>query len=239
MAVIGVTLVTLGLGLWGTLLLEMEFRPEWLMDPDSEIYRWYRQHKLHFSEEGEAGTLYIKPIDYPANMEKLDSLMMAFERETTVIREIDSWTTKFKEFLDSMQPSDEPFLWSSLDAETFHARLSHFLFSPLGAKYRPMFKFAGTLVCGQPAPRVLVSSVDYKHFGFDSASEWVPALDRIYELVEESNIRLPGDNTTAVFPMGVRYANWVTDKVIQRELYQNIGSSMLAIFLTVLLFLGR
>ena len=36
----------------------------------------------------------------------------------------------------------------------------------------------------------------------------------------------------------VRYANWVTDKVIQRELYQNIGSSMIAIFITVLIFLG-
>jgi len=42
----------------------------------------------------------------------------------------------------------------------------------------------------------------------------------------------------AVFPMGVRYANWVTDKVIQWELYRNIGSSILAIFLTILLFLG-
>ena len=34
----------------------------------------------------------------------------------------------------------------------FQERLSHFLFSPTGAKYRPMFKFDGTLVCGQPAP---------------------------------------------------------------------------------------
>ena len=42
MAVLGVTLVILGLGLWGTILLQMEFRPEWLMDPQSEIFRWYR-----------------------------------------------------------------------------------------------------------------------------------------------------------------------------------------------------
>ena len=41
-AVLGVTLVILGLGLWGTILLQMEFRPEWLMDPQSEIFRWYR-----------------------------------------------------------------------------------------------------------------------------------------------------------------------------------------------------
>jgi hypothetical protein len=36
-----------------------------------------------------------------------------------------------------------------------------------------------------------------------------------------------------------RYTNWETDKVIGRELYQNILTSGLAIFFTVLLFLGR
>ena len=41
-----------------------------------------------------------------------------------------------------------------------------------------------------------------------------------------------------IVTVSFRYANWVTDKVIQRELYQNIGSSMIAIFITVLIFLG-
>lgn len=35
-----------------------------------------------------------------------------------------------------------------------------------------------------------------------------------------------------------RYSNWVTDKIIQWELYQNIGSSLIAMYLTVLVFLG-
>ena len=35
-----------------------------------------------------------------------------------------------------------------------------------------------------------------------------------------------------------RYSNWVTDKIIQWELYQNIGSSLVAMYLTVLVFLG-
>ena len=36
----------------------------------------------------------------------------------------------------------------------------------------------------------------------------------------------------------LRYSNWVTDKIIQWELYQNIGTSLLAMYLTVLVFLG-
>ena len=42
---VGVMAATLGLlttGLWGVTSLKMEFRPEWLMDPQSEIFRWYR-----------------------------------------------------------------------------------------------------------------------------------------------------------------------------------------------------
>ena len=34
------------------------------------------------------------------------------------------------------------------------------------------------------------------------------------------------------------YSNWIVDKVIGQEIYQNIGSSLLAIFFTVLIFLG-
>ena len=37
----------------------------------------------------------------------------------------------------------------------------------------------------------------------------------------------------------LRYANWETDRVIGEELYKNILSSILAIFVTILLFLGR
>ena len=141
MVVLGVTLVILGLGLWGTILLQMEFRPEWLMDPQSEIYHWYRcchlntlfiiskirisgihfrEHKLHFSEEGEAGTLYIKPIDYLENIEALDTLVDNMAKETTLIRSIDSWTTEFKAFLKELDPtSQEEFRWNSLDRESF------------------------------------------------------------------------------------------------------------------------
>merc|ERR1711892_828408 len=32
------TLVLLGVGIFGIIHLRMEFRPEWLMDPDSEIF---------------------------------------------------------------------------------------------------------------------------------------------------------------------------------------------------------
>ena len=57
--------------------------------------------------------------------------------------------------------------------------------------------------------------VNYQHISFQSASEWVPAMDRVTLLVEESNISasaLTQDTDTGpaldpVFPMAMRSAD--------------------------------
>lgn len=40
-----------------------------------------------------------------------------------------------------------------------------------------------------------------------------------------------------IFPLALGYSNWIVDKVIGKEIYQNIGCSLVAIFITVLIFL--
>ena len=52
--------------------------------------------------------------------------------------------------------------------------------------------------------------VNYQHISFQSASEWVPAMDRVTLLVEESNISASaltqdtGPALDPVFPMAMR-----------------------------------
>merc|ERR1719334_1663585 len=62
-------------------------------------------------------------------------------------------------------------------------------------------------------------------------------MDRVNTIVSNSGIQSQGTEAD-VFPLSIRYANWETDKVIGSELYQNLVSSLVAILLTVLLFLG-
>merc|ERR1719445_2606791 len=104
----------------------------------------------------------------------------------------------------------------------------------MGAKYRIMFKFSSDLECGQAAPRVLLSCMEFSHVMYQSASEWVPAYDRTNQILVESNITVIDSEEPAAIPIAIRYSNWVTDKIIQRELYQNIGSASVAMFITVL-----
>ena len=101
---------------------------------------FFREHKLHFSEEGEAGTLYIKPIDYIENIEALDTLVDNMAKETSLIRSIDSWTTEFKGFLKELDPSNrEEFQWSSLNGESFQVcfqRQRNIQETPLSLSYK-------------------------------------------------------------------------------------------------------
>ena len=77
--------------------------------------------------------------------------------------------------------------WERLQEDFFMRKLTQFLFSPRGAKYKNQFKFSGSLECGGGSDgnvsrgnmtRVLVSQINYQHTSFQSASEWVPAMDR-------------------------------------------------------------
>ena len=115
---------------------------------------FFREHKLHFSEEGEAGTLYIKPIDYIENIEALDTLVDNMAKETSLIRSIDSWTTEFKGFLKELDPSNrEEFQWSSLNGESFQVffqrqqNIQETTFS-LSYKLEKLFVYIGENISG-------------------------------------------------------------------------------------------
>ena len=199
------------------------------------VSKWYEAHKKYFSENGESGLIYLKETNYTENLAAIEKMIHRLEADQHLIRKIDAWPTQFKDFLSYDNPN---FDWADLDEDLFHEKLSHFLFSPMGAKYRIMFKFARPLECGKPAPRVLVTCMEFSHVMYQSASEWVPAYDRTNQILLQANISMINSDQPAAIPVAVRYSNWVTDKIIQRELYQNIGSASVAMFLTVLVFLG-
>ena len=50
----------LSVGVYGITQLKVEFRPEWMLDPESEFTSWYFTHKQYFPSDGELGQLYFK-----------------------------------------------------------------------------------------------------------------------------------------------------------------------------------
>ena len=73
----------------------------------------------------------------------------------------------YQEYVEKTEPETPD--WRNITDEYFQSKLSQFLFSPVGAKYRLNFLFEGELECGKPAPRwVILSFLSFK----DVVHEW-------------------------------------------------------------------
>ena len=119
---------------------------------------------------------------------------------------------------------------------TFRQKLTQYLFSKDGSKYRLMFRYNGDLICGQPAPDIQVRiiqtfrkstnllfisslniyiqvlyfqmfTLEFTHHLFSGPKEQIPAMNRVKGIVEEANF------TGIVFPFSKGYAAWETDEV--------------------------
>ena len=168
-------------------------------------------------------------MNYTRDFSKLESLVNELENQTDIIKNVDSWLKEYK--VSQYHPLLSPPLtsypqayveletgggvdWDNMSEEAFLGNLTQFLFSPRGARYKNQLKFSSSLECGAKSPHILVSTVNYQHVGFQSASEWVPAMDRVTNLVEASNISVSDkllmledsekNLTDAVFPVAMR-----------------------------------
>merc|ERR1712241_122832 len=117
------------------------------------------------------------------------------------------------------------------DKAKFYTILTQFLFSPSGAKYRGNFNFMNKLVCGEAASDVLLSSIELTHKLFSSPSEWIPAMNKVKQIVAEANF------SNRAFPVARDYASWETDEVIELEFWRNMGISLLCVFLTTVVLI--
>ena len=115
-------------------------------------------------------------MNYSKNFLEIERMVDDLRSQSDIIRNVDSWLTEFRSFV---QETDDQVDWGALTEEFFMGKLTQFLFSPRGARYKTQFKFSSALECGSGSPRVLVSQVNYQHISFNSASEWVPAMDRL------------------------------------------------------------
>jgi len=116
--------------------------------------------------------------------------------------------------------------------ESFDARLTQFLFGSVGSKHRLLLRYDSEITCGQPAPAINMSMIQFTHRLMSGPKEQIPAMNRVKKILADANF------SSRVFPMCIGYASWETDEVISEELYRNILLAILCVFITtwILLF---
>jgi len=74
-----------------------------------------------------------------------------------VVADVDSWWSAFKLFFSNKTMS--AVAAEEEDFSVFSQRLSEFLFSKSGAKYKAEIRVEGNLTCGEPTPPIKVIPV--------------------------------------------------------------------------------
>ena len=220
--------------MWGLTNLRQEFNPVWFIPQESYLAQWFNANEKYFPKEGETVKINIAQVDISNELPKIDALVRRLEQETDILSRVDSWYSKFKEYAETNHLVNETHGWFHVfqeDQSQFYKILTQFLFSPSGARYRGNFNFMRDLVCGEAASEILLSSIELTHKLFHGPSEWIPAMNKVKQIVAEANF------SNRAFPVGTEYASWETDEVIEGEFWRNMGISLLCVFLTTVVLI--
>ena len=70
-AVLALTALLTGVGIYGNVLLKNEFDPTWFLPGDSYLSKWFRLTKIYFPTNGDLVTINIANMDVYENFQHL------------------------------------------------------------------------------------------------------------------------------------------------------------------------
>ncbi|CAL4124394.1 unnamed protein product [Meganyctiphanes norvegica] len=225
-----VTFGVLGVSCWGLANLQQEFNPIWFIPQSTYLFQFFLKQKHYYPSNGELGYVYFDNVSsLHAELPVLDEYVTKLE-ESEYVSNVDSWYKEYKKYWinrDAIVPNPNQ------TEEEFRDSLSEFLFSSSGAKYQVRnFLFSGNTNCTGITPPILASSMEYRHRLVDGTGEQIKAMDEVKAITASMNF------SGYVQPWSQAYAGWETDKIIERELYQNMGLAMLIVFLVTLILIA-
>ncbi|KDR12704.1 protein patched homolog 3-like [Zootermopsis nevadensis] len=230
-----VILLTLGfaaVGLRGSLLLKQKFDLNWFLAEDTHLYKFNMERAKFFPDMGHNAGIYFGGLNYSAELPNIHRLVAQLKQEENILKNLEEWYSEFQSYVKLNLKKD--ISTDIISDDEFSIYISKYLFSPHGSKYQKNFRFDGKLLCGQPAPPVTVASFEFKFRLFDGPEEFLPAMHKVKKLLYESNFTT-GDRFSTVW--GKILANWVTDEVIDTELYRNLGLACICVMVCTMLLI--
>ncbi|KAK3894018.1 hypothetical protein Pcinc_002205 [Petrolisthes cinctipes] len=219
--VLVVTALLFGVSVWGMTELRQEFDPVWFLPQDSYLFRYFEKQREYYPSSGEKGLVYLGNVSLVEELPRLQRLtkdLLAIED----VAEVENWADAFTSYW-----GDE------YDPDQFSDQLSRFLFSTVGAKYRSRnFRFSSELNCSDPAPPVTASSVEFQYHVMESSQEEVKAMEDVRAAVGAINF------SGEALVWARAYGSWETNKVIEEELWRNLGVALAVVAAATLVLLA-
>lgn len=225
-----ITFGVCGVSCWGLANLRQEFDPMWFIPQSTYLFQWFLKQQQYFNSNGEMGIVYFGNISsLQEELPLIDEYVTKLEN-SEYVSSVDSW---YKEYKTYWINRDEIVPNPNQTEEEFRNSLNEFLFSSSGAKYKVRnFLFGSEVNCTGITPPIIASSMEYRHRLVDGTGEQILAMDEVKDITASMNF------SGYVKPWAQAYAGWETDKIIERELYQNMGLALLIVFLVTLILIA-
>ncbi|KAJ8306408.1 hypothetical protein KUTeg_016953 [Tegillarca granosa] len=231
------TLVVLSVSILGVFNLKQDFNPVWFLPKDSYGRRYASMNDIYFPHDGQSAAVYCGNMDYFNSKQKFEELYTKLcESEYISNGSVDSW---FKSFTDWLSRTSSTSVAAQLqrlgkdrypyDEATFMSLLQFYLTSdPSGLRHSQEVLISSS----HEVLQINASFFKFQHRIFNSSKEEIEAMDNTQSII---NSIFGGD----CFAYSEVYNLYETNRVIQTELYRNLGIAMCCVFVVTLILIAN
>lgn len=206
--------------------LKQRFDLMWFIPSQTQYYHYAMSHRRFYPDHGYEAGVYLGPLNYTMELPKIVAMAERIQNQTNILTHISSWTDIFKEFVEEFYKID--ISRDQLTDAQFKFYISRFMFSSMGGPFQANFKFDKKLICGQPASNVKISSISFNFHKFKDRDEYLPAKKIIERIIRDANFTTEPEN---VFLWGQVFGTWITDEIIDEEIFRNISLALFGVFI--------
>lgn len=241
--VLMVTFALLGLGIYGTLTLEVNFDYNEWIETGTYLRNYLEEKKIHFPNGGQSSSLYFTDLNYAKDMESIGKLIdelveLSDEDDQNISpNSVKSWFPGFVQFVNTKRSAEFGADKLPQNKDYTDAQFSDDLFDFLkttGIMFRQSFKFETEIDFAStgPAPKVLLSSVTYEHIIYEKTQDAIIAMKDVFSAVEKYSF------SSNVFATNEGYGNYVTIDIITTELIRNVLMALGVVFICTLVLIA-
>ncbi|XP_033117037.1 patched domain-containing protein 3-like isoform X2 [Anneissia japonica] len=231
-----ITACFLGFGIWGFIELEQFFDFRWFLPADSYATEFIDASELYYPQGGLSSGIYLNNIDMFRDRSTVDALYNNVKDEKYVdSSSFSNWYEEFGQWIEENKANEQEYnnltMWPDTE-QAFQSWVQEFLRDPMGG-----VTYTSDVIINDESNtfEIITSRITFQHVVFKGSKEEVEAMDSIQALVDSYDFE--GDGYA--FAYSQFYLDYETNKVIQDELYRNMGLACLCVFVVILLLLAN
>nr|XP_022901687.1 protein patched homolog 1-like [Onthophagus taurus] len=220
-----ITIILLGFSIESTFKLEQRFDPMWFIPTESYFNKYIRQRKSYYPHIGVEAAMYVGGVNYTHEMKNLLRMNDVLINSTDMLYGVRSWVPAYTNYV--FEKTNVNLYHDVLPEDEFHKHLTDFLYTN-GTNFQANFQFKTNLKCGEPAPKIEVSSVDFRLQNYKGPEEHLPVMRKLIHLTDNSNLTT-GDKRSFIWSLV--FASWITDEVIDEEIFRNMILALICVMI--------